>query len=50
LSLWLLGILSPSEMQERAMMVSGGVLLAGGLFWDARLRHRASCSTCSGGP
>lgn len=49
LSLWLLGILSPGEMQERALMVSGGVLLAGGLFWDARLRHRASCLSCSGG-
>jgi drug/metabolite transporter superfamily protein YnfA len=49
LSLWLLGLIIPGEMQERALMACGGILLAGGLFWDARLRHRASCTGCSGG-
>jgi hypothetical protein len=49
LSLWLLGATLPGETQERVLMVIGGILLAGGLFWDARLRHRASCSSCSCG-
>jgi hypothetical protein len=47
LSLWLLGAILPGEMREQVLMVSGGILLAGGLFWDARLRHRASCSSLS---
>jgi hypothetical protein len=48
-SLWSVGIVSPGEMQERLLLTGGGILLAGGLFWDARLRHRVSCSSCSGG-
>ena len=49
LALWVVGIFSPGEMQEQVLMVSGGFVLAAGLFWDARLRHRASCSSCSAG-
>lgn len=25
---------------------AGGVLLAGGMFWNAQLRHRAACRDC----
>lgn len=30
----------------RLATAAGGVLLAGGMFWNAHLRHRATCRTC----
>lgn len=31
---------------EQAAGVLGGVLVAGGMAWNARLRHEASCRSC----
>jgi hypothetical protein len=48
LAIWLSASVASSAVAERVLMVAGGVLLAGGLYWDARLRHRATCTTCRG--
>lgn len=31
---------------ERGWTVAGGLLLAAGMFWSGRLRHRAVCRSC----
>lgn len=33
----------------RLAAAAGGVLLAGGMFWNAHLRHRATCRACANG-
>lgn len=33
-------------LPEQATHVLGSVLLAGGMVWNARLRHEASCRSC----
>jgi len=33
-------------LPEQAASVLGSVLLAGGMAWNARLRHEASCRSC----
>ena len=33
-------------LAESAAHAAGGVLLAAGMVWSARLRHRAACASC----
>jgi hypothetical protein len=49
LAIWVIALLSPGELQERALTTVGAVLLASGLYWDARLRHRKTCTSCRSG-
>jgi hypothetical protein len=46
LGFWMSALLTPGEAAERLLTVAGGVFLVGGLFWDARLRHRTVCRSC----
>ena len=39
------GLLAP--LPEALMSPLGGVLVAGSLFWNGRLRHRAACGPCA---
>jgi hypothetical protein len=48
LGLWGVGMLATLHLHERLLTVAGGLTLAAGLYWDARLRHRISCSSCQG--
>ncbi|HWK90240.1 MAG TPA: MerC domain-containing protein [Longimicrobium sp.] len=45
--LWLIARTSaPAGGWEIALDVSGALLIAGGMVWNARLRHRAACHSC----
>jgi hypothetical protein len=35
--------------RESAVVVAGSLAIAGGLWWNARLRHRATCHACGCG-
>ena len=39
------GLLAP--LPEAATSPMGGLLVAGALFWNGRLRHQAACGPCS---
>jgi hypothetical protein len=41
---WALSEAAPSA--ETALSVAGGLLIATGMLWNARLRHRAVCHSC----
>jgi len=45
---WVLGSRSGSGAEERLLTGAGGILLAAGLIWSARLLHRSRCSSCGG--
>jgi hypothetical protein len=48
--LWGIGALEPVAASGEAVLgVLGGLLLAGGLFWNGRLRHDAICRGCGCG-
>lgn len=34
------------DLGHHAWTVAGSLLMAGGLFWSARLRHRVACAAC----
>jgi hypothetical protein len=36
-----------TSVAETAAHAAGGLLLAGGMIWSARLRHRAACHHCA---
>jgi hypothetical protein len=42
---WVAGHAAP-ESAETALSVAGGLLIAGGMLWNARLRHEAVCHSC----
>lgn len=48
LALWLAGMISQLPAHEQLLTVTGGLMLAGGLFWNGWLRHRTTCASCSG--
>ncbi len=43
---WICALAVSGAVGERVLTVIGGALLAGGLFWNARLRHRTTCDAC----
>lgn len=47
LLIWLLGLSGWWEtVPETPLTVAGGLLLAAGMLWNARLRHRHACAAC----
>jgi hypothetical protein len=50
-ALWIAGALAEgyAASAEQALVIAGSLAIAGGLWWNGRLRHDATCRACGCG-